>query len=111
MSFVIAVFGYPVILAVLCLGAGLLVERAAGLRLPLPLMLAAGWASLIVLAQLTVLSGTTAPFTPGAFLILALLGFAFGRRRGGHRVVRRRVGRTVRARGTVHRPAGGAGDP
>jgi hypothetical protein len=80
MSFLIAVFGYPLILLILSVGAGLLVEWAAGRRLPVALLPAAGFAALIVLSQIIVLSGATAPLTPIVLVVLAGLGYAVGLR-------------------------------
>jgi hypothetical protein len=80
MSFTLVVFGYPVILAVLCIGSGLLVERLGGWRFPARLVPVAGFGALIVVSQFTVLSGAIAPLTPWALVVVALIGFAVARR-------------------------------
>jgi hypothetical protein len=78
-SFLMAVAGFPLLLAILALGTGLLVERAAGTRLPSPLIPACGFAVLVVVSQFTTWSGTLAPATPWIILVLALAGFAVHR--------------------------------
>ena len=52
---------FPAVLAVLCLGAGLLVERAAGTRLPGQLLPPLGFAALVAVTQLTTFETATAP--------------------------------------------------
>jgi hypothetical protein len=79
-SFLAVVVVFPLLLALLCLGSGLLVGRLAGTRLPAPLLPAVGFGALVVVSQFTTRASATAPLTPWALLALALVGFAVGRR-------------------------------
>ncbi len=67
---------YPCVLAALCLGAGLLVDRCSGCFLPAPLLLPVGAAALIALSQLSTYVSVLAPATPYLMAALALAGFA-----------------------------------
>lgn len=69
---------YPLVLAALCLGLGLLLERAADWRLPGALLLPAGFAALLVLARLVTAGETTAPYALAVIAILALAGLVLG---------------------------------
>jgi hypothetical protein len=79
--FVLATLLYPCVLALLCAGAGLLVDRASGSFLPGALLPVAGAAALIGLSQLTTYAVFPAPATPYLLALVALAGFALGRRR------------------------------
>ncbi|MGO9960230.1 MAG: hypothetical protein ACLP50_30365, partial [Solirubrobacteraceae bacterium] len=79
MTFVAVTFVYPLILAALSGGTGLLVERLAGLRLPAKLIPAAGFGAMVVVSQLAVLSPAVAPATPVVLVIAALCGYVAGR--------------------------------
>jgi len=72
---------YPCVLAVLCTGAGLLVDHVSGRFLPAPLLLGVGAAALIALSQLSTYASPLAPATPYLMFALALVGFALARRR------------------------------
>jgi hypothetical protein len=72
---------YPCILALLCAGAGLLVDRASGGFLPGPLLPTVGAATLIGVSQLTTYSIFAAPATPYLLALVAIAGFVLGRRR------------------------------
>ncbi|HEX3511027.1 MAG TPA: hypothetical protein VHT27_08005 [Solirubrobacteraceae bacterium] len=74
MSFLATAVLYPCALAALALGAGLLVDRAAGGTLAPALLLSAGVAALIALSQLLTFMSPLAPATPWAMLALALAG-------------------------------------
>ncbi len=76
------VVGFPLLLALLALGAGLLVERLAGMRLPFALLPAVGFATLVAVSQFTTWPSALAPATPWILLALALGGFALCGRRG-----------------------------
>src|SRR5262245_1885598 len=74
--FALTVFAYPLVLALLCLGAGLAVDRCSGRFLPLALLPAVGGAALVGLSQLSTWISPLAPATPWLMLALALLGFS-----------------------------------
>ncbi len=74
--FVLTTIAYPLLLALLCVGAGLLVDRLAGRVLPGVLLAPIGAAALIALSQLSTYVPSIAPFTPVAMGVLALAGFA-----------------------------------
>ncbi len=74
--FALTVFAYPLVLALLCLGAGLAVDRCSGRFLPAALLPSVGAAVLIALSQLSTWIVALAPATPYLMLALALLGFA-----------------------------------
>jgi len=72
---------YPCALAVLCLGAGLLVDHASGRFLSANLLLPVGAAALIGLSQLTTFIPGLAPATPYAIAVLAAGGLVLARAR------------------------------
>jgi hypothetical protein len=72
---------YPCVLALLCVGAGLLIDRISGGFLPGVLLPVVGAAGLIGLSQLTTYAVFLALATPYLMALLALAGFALGRRR------------------------------
>ncbi|HEU4393817.1 MAG TPA: hypothetical protein VFR04_09330 [Solirubrobacterales bacterium] len=67
---------FPVLLAALCFGCGLLLEAAVGRRLPAPLLAPAGFAVLVVVAGLFTSRGETASLATPAVVLLALAGAA-----------------------------------
>src|SRR5919204_4074361 len=67
---------FPVVLALLSLGCGLLLEFAAGARLPGALLPCAGLAVVIVAAHFPALTGTTAELSAPLVVALAVVGFA-----------------------------------
>src|SRR3984957_3912733 len=79
--FVLATLLYPCVLALLCAGTGLLVDRASRSFLPGALLPVVGAAALIGLSQLTTYAVFVAPATPYLLALLALAGFALGRPR------------------------------
>jgi hypothetical protein len=79
--FLLATLLYPCVLALLCLGAGLLVDRASGGFLPGVLLATIGAAALIGVSQLTTYFAFAAPATPYVLALLALAGLVVGRRR------------------------------
>ncbi len=79
--FVLTALVYPCVLALLCTGAGLLVDRASGGWLPGMLLPAVGVAALIACSQLSTYITVAAPATPYALAALAMAGFALGWRR------------------------------
>ena len=79
--FILTALVYPVELGLLCVGAGLLVDRASGRFLPGALLPAVGAAGLIAASQLTTYAWPLAPSTPYVLAALALAGFVLGRHR------------------------------
>jgi hypothetical protein len=77
MSMFVAWVVYPLVLAALCCGLGLLVDLLSGRRLPGALVLPAGLAAMIVVGGLTTLSDSTAELTVPAVSVLAALGVGF----------------------------------
>ena len=74
--FVLTTLVYPLVLAALCIGAGLLVDRCCGGWLPALLLPSVGAAGLIGLSQLTTYVAPIAPATPYVITAAALAGFA-----------------------------------
>ncbi|HEY2770382.1 MAG TPA: hypothetical protein VGI87_07440 [Solirubrobacteraceae bacterium] len=74
---------FPVLLGLLCLGCGLLLELVAGTRIPRPLLLPAGLAVVVVVAQLAISTSATIPLALPAVLVVAVAGIVLGRRRIG----------------------------
>lgn len=79
--FVLTTLVYPTVLAGLCIGAGLLVDRYSGAWLPGLLLPAVGAAALIAVSQLTTYVAPIAPATPYAMAAVAAAGLVLGRRR------------------------------
>ena len=90
--FIVTALLYPCALAVLCVGAGLLVDRLGGRFLPGCLLASVGASALIALSQLSTYLAPLAPATPYAMLALALAGLLLSRRRLGE------LARGIRAR-------------
>lgn len=65
---------YPVVLALLCAGLGLLVDLLSGRRLPGTLLVPAGFAAMVVVGSFTTATEPTAPLTVPLILSLAVLG-------------------------------------
>ena len=78
MNFIAVAFLYPLLLAILSTGAGVLVERLGGLRFPAPVVPAVGFGALLVASQFAVLIPAIAPLTPWLLVVVALCGFALG---------------------------------
>jgi hypothetical protein len=83
--FALTLLAYPLALALLSVGAGLLVDRCSGSFLPGALLPSVGAAALIALSQLTTYISALAPATPYLMLALALLGFVLALAGGGVR--------------------------
>jgi hypothetical protein len=77
------------VLGGLCLGCGVLVERAAGVQLAGALLLPAGFAGLVALAGLPTMWSVTAPLTTPGIVLAAVAGLVLGVRSGR---LRRRPG-------------------
>jgi hypothetical protein len=76
--FVVTALVYPCVLALLCVGAGLLVDRASGGWLAGMLLPVLGAAALIAVSQLTTYVTFAAPATPYALVAVGLGGFVLG---------------------------------
>lgn len=74
MSMLVAWIVYPLVLLAICVGLGLLVDIVCGRRLSGTLVPPAGLGALILIAQFTTLSDTTAELTVPVLLALALIG-------------------------------------
>ena len=74
--FLLTVLVYPIVLAMLCAGAGVLVDRASGGALCGPLLVPVGAAALIAVSQLTTYIPGIAPATPVVLALVALAGLA-----------------------------------
>jgi hypothetical protein len=72
---------YPAVLAVLCVGAGLLVDRISGSFLPAALLPAIGAAALIATSQLSTYATPLATATPYLCAVVAATGFLLARGR------------------------------
>src|SRR5436309_7340016 len=70
---------FPLVLALLSLGCGLLVQALSGERLPEALVLPVGLATIVVIAELTTKLNATARFTTPVVVALAVVGIAAGR--------------------------------
>ncbi len=79
--FVLTTLVYPLVLALLCLGAALLVDRLSGGWLPAALLPAVGAAALIGVSQLSTYPAWLAPATPYLLAVIAVAGFVLGRGR------------------------------
>src|SRR5271157_941040 len=76
--FALTTLVYPLVLALLCVGAGLLVDRCSGGFLPGVLLPSVGAAALIAVSQLFTYAAALAPATPYAVAATALLGLVLG---------------------------------
>lgn len=92
MTYVLAVFAFPLLIAVISVGAGLLIERVAGARLPSLLIPPIGFATIVGFTQLTTWTGALAPATPHLVVGLAIGGFVVGARPVVERWRARRTG-------------------
>jgi hypothetical protein len=79
--FVLTTLVYPVLLALLCVGAGLLIDRMSGGFLPALLLPVVGAAALIAVSQLSTYVAPAAPATPYLMAAFAIAGFALARAR------------------------------
>ena len=80
MTLLIAWLVFPIVLGVLCLGCGLLLDRASGGCIPGALVMPAGFASIIVVAQVPTLWDPTAKMVVPLVVALAIGGFWASRR-------------------------------
>src|SRR4051812_48997028 len=80
MTLLIAWLVFPIVLAALCAGCGLLLDALAGGHIPGALVAPAGLATIVVVAQVPTLWDVTAEMTTSLVLALAIAGFALSRR-------------------------------
>jgi hypothetical protein len=76
--FVLTTLVYPLVLALLCLGAALLVDRASGGVLAAMLFPAVGAAALLVVSQLSTYFALIAPATPYLLVTVGVVGLLLG---------------------------------
>ena len=76
MSLAVSWLAFPLVLGLLSLGCGLLLQRAAGLRLPSELLLPLGFAAIVVVSLGTTSNATTARLTTPMVVALAVAGLA-----------------------------------
>lgn len=81
MEFVVATVLFPLLLATLALGGGLLVDRAVGGVVPGILLAVVGLAALVIVAELCTYWEATASLVPYAFLAVGVGGLVAGRER------------------------------
>ena len=81
MSMAVSWLLFPLVMLVLCLGCGLLLERATGRPLPGPLLPSIGLAVIIVLAELPTDRNATAGLATPVVIVVAVAGYALGWRR------------------------------
>ena len=81
MDLIVSWLLFPLLLAALCGGCGLLADRLLGSRVPGALIGGLGLALIIVIAQFTTLGETTAPLTTPLIGVLALAGLILGHAR------------------------------
>jgi len=86
--FVVATVAYPWLLELLCVGAGLLVDRLSGRFVPAVLLPVLGAAALIALSQLSTYTSATAPLTPIVIVAVGAGGLALEWRRIKRAVLR-----------------------
>lgn len=79
MALLLPWIGFPLALGAVALGCGLVLERAAGRRIPGPLVIPLGLVVVTVLASFTTSSGRTAERTVPLLVGLAVLGLGLGR--------------------------------
>jgi len=107
--FALTLFAYPLALALLCLGAGLLVDCCSGYFLPAALLPVVGAAALIALSQLSTYVSPLAPATPYLMAALALGGFALAFGRSGAASGDHEMQRSARVIGADRRGRAGLG--
>ncbi|HKN95276.1 MAG TPA: hypothetical protein VJU60_13155, partial [Thermoleophilaceae bacterium] len=70
---------FPLLMSLVCLGCGLLLDALSGARMPRPLLLPAGLALVVVLAQLAVSNSVTVSLALPLVLVATVAGLVLGR--------------------------------
>lgn len=81
MTYLVCWLVVPLLLGALTLGAGLLVERLGGWRIPGPLLFGVGFCALVCVTQTTTLTDATAELSAPAAVVVAGAGLYLGRAR------------------------------
>jgi hypothetical protein len=79
-TLIVCWLAFPLVLAIVCAGLGLLIERICGIRVATSLLLPCGFALLIVVTTLATLSSATADLATPATVVLAVGGLVLGGR-------------------------------
>ncbi len=79
--FIVSTLIYPLVLALLCAGTGLLIDRISGAFMHPALLLAVGAGGIIALTQLSTYAWFIAPATPVLIAVIALSGLLVSRAR------------------------------
>jgi hypothetical protein len=79
MTLVLAWFAFPIVLALLSLGCGLLLETASGMRLPGTLLLPGGFIVVSIAAYFAHMTTATASLQTPFVVVLAVAGYAVAR--------------------------------
>src|ERR1700733_12597492 len=90
--YLLTVVLYPIALALLCTGAGLLLDRASGSILPAALIPLVGMAALIGITQLSTWIAWLGPAPPGIVAGVTVAGFVAGRIRAARLLAALRTG-------------------
>ncbi len=102
---------FPILLAALCLGCGLLLEALVGRRLPGALLAPAGFALLLVIAGILTSRGETAPLATPAVVLAALAGAALAYPYKGRRLERWALAAALAVFAAYAAPVVLSGDP
>jgi hypothetical protein len=111
MTMLVAWLVFPAVLAALSLGCGLLLERAAGVRLPGSLLVPAGVALIIVVASLATMRAATAELATPLVVALAVAGYGLSFPLRGHRLDLWCIGGAVAVFAVFAAPVVASGDP
>jgi hypothetical protein len=85
-TLLIAWLVFPLVLAVLSVGCGLALERAASIEIPAPLLLPTGFALISVLNQFAILSDSTAELATPVVVAVAIVGIGLSTARRVRRI-------------------------
>jgi hypothetical protein len=111
MTMLVAWVVFPAVFGALSLGCGLLLERAAGIRLSGPLLLPAGFAVIVVAASLATMRDGTAELATPLVVSLAVAGYGLSLPLRGDRFDVWCVGGAVAVFAVFAAPVVASGDP